>query len=424
MKNVYILGGGTINHVRNHMALCAPAFGGTARKLAELMNATTHDIKNDKYQVMMNLTKMANHYSDMVTNDDVAKFVDYIIADQKAKIVFFNVALCDYKGEIAHKLLPSDAPHDAYVPSGKYATRLKTKDGDQMMRLTPADKIVGRIRKERKDIFLVAFKTTTGASEGEQYLAGLNLLKANSVNLVLANDTVHRRNMIIVPEESRYEVTTDRDKALRTLVDMTIARSRLHFTRSTVVPGDAVSWNSDSVPENLRKVVNHCISKGAYKPFRGATAGHFAVKLSDTKFLTSKRKADYNNLDNVGMVLVESTGRDNVVAHGAKPSVGGMSQRIIFSEHAGYDCIVHFHCPPKANVEVSTRTQQWLECGSHECGQNTSNGLQMVDEGIKVVNLDNHGPNIVFRKDVPAERVIAFIDRTFDLSAKTGGLVA
>jgi hypothetical protein len=415
MKNVHILGGGTINHVRNHIALCAPAFGGTARELNQQFIGQVNAAGiGDEYRVMLHLTKMANHFSDMVTNDDVAACVDKIIADPNAKVVFFNVALCDFEGQIGD------------VQSGKHATRLITAayDTGPQMDLFKAQKLIGRIRKERKDIFVVGFKTTTDASEGEQYLAGLNLLKANSVNIVLANDTVTRQNMIIVPEEARYCVTADRKLVLTELVKMTIARSRLHFTRSKVIAGDAVSWNSDIVPANLREVVNHCITKGAYKPFRGSTAGHFAVKLTDTKFLTSKRKVDYNNLDRVGMVLVESTGKDNVIAHGAKPSVGGMSQRIIFSEHKGYDCIVHFHCPPKADAKISTRPQQWVECGSHECGQNTSDGLVEVDDGIKVVNLDNHGPNIVFRKDVPAERVIAFIDRNFDLAAKTGGLVA
>ena len=46
-----------------------------------------------------------------------------------------------------------------------------------------------------------------------------------------------------------------------------------------------------------------------------------------------------------------------------------------------------------------------------------------VEPGIFAVMLDNHGPNIVYGKDVPADRVIGFIDRYFDLSAKTGGLV-
>jgi hypothetical protein len=42
---------------------------------------------------------------------------------------------------------------------------------------------------------------------------------------------------------------------------------------------------------------------------------------------------------------------------------------------------------------------------------------------ISVVYLDDHGPNIVFNRSVPAESVIGFIDKHFDLSQKTGGLV-
>jgi len=37
--------------------------------------------------------------------------------------------------------------------------------------------------------------------------------------------------------------------------------------------------------------------------------------------------------------------------------------------------------------------------------------------------LAGHGPNIVFPKDADAVEVIAFIERNFDLKAKTGGLV-
>lgn len=34
-KKCITIGGGTFNHVRNHLALAAPAFSETARKLAE-----------------------------------------------------------------------------------------------------------------------------------------------------------------------------------------------------------------------------------------------------------------------------------------------------------------------------------------------------------------------------------------------------
>src|SRR5690606_33043198 len=99
--------------------------------------------------------------------------------------------------------------------------RLKTDNGSVTMELTVADKIISKIRKTRKDIFLIAFKTTCGATEQEQYLAGLNLMKKNSCNLVLANDTKTKLNMIITPEEAKYCVTNNRSLVLAELVDMT-----------------------------------------------------------------------------------------------------------------------------------------------------------------------------------------------------------
>lgn len=73
--------------------------------------------------------------------------------------------------------------------------------------------------------------------------------------------------------------------------------------------------------------------------------------------------------------------------------------------------------------------EQWPnECGSHECGKNTSDHLETVDlcdgHQLKAVYLDSHGPNVVFSRSVPPEKVIAYIDRTFDLDRKTGGAVA
>lgn len=35
--------------------------------------------------------------------------------------------------------------------------------------------------------------------------------------------------------------------------------------------------------------------------------------------------------------------------------------------------------------------------------------------------LDNHGPNIVFNRNVDPQEVINFIERNFDLTKKTGG---
>lgn len=405
-SDIHVFGGGTIAHVRNHLALAAPAYGTTARQIAEILHRRNRP-------AVLHLTRMADQKSPLETNHDVARRLDEVIADPKARIVFFNPAMVDFEGTVGA------------VPSGSKAPRLKTKDGATTIDLVPAEKVIARARKTRKDLFVVAFKTTTGATPDELYRAGLDLLKRSSVNLVLANDVVTRLNMVICPEEARYHETTDRAEAIEGLVEMALLRSKNTFTRSKVIPGESVKWDDPVIPANLRKVVDHCIDRGAYKPFNGATVGHFAVKVDKTRIVTSKRKHDFNKLRDEGMVLIESTGPNDVVAHGFKPSVGGMSQRIIFSEHKDADCIVHFHCPMKEDAPdgIPLKEQRPYECGSHECGRSTSQGLRQFGP-IKAVMLDEHGPNIVFGKDVPPETVIEFIERNFDLSGKTGGHVS
>ena len=406
-KIVYVVGGGTISHIRNHLALCAPAYGATARRIAEL--AQSH---SDKMAVHLRLTRMADPASQIITTQDLSVLLDDIVADSRTKIVFWNPAIVDFDGRVDE------------VPSGKYARRLQTSAGPQKLDLFPAEKLIARIRNgngtPRKDIFLVGFKTTTEASPEEQYRAALNMLKASSANLVLANDTITRLNMIVVPEEAAYHATTNREEALGNLVEMAYLRSHLTFTRSTVVNGDPIPWDSPLVPATLRAVVNHCIERGAYRRFRGVTAGHFAVKLNDTTFLTSRRKTDFNDMRHIGLVKVCTDGTDTVIAYGSKPSVGGQSQRIIFAEHPDTDCIVHFHCPIRPDSAVPKVSQREFECGSHQCGKNTSDGLRKFGN-LHAVYLDQHGPNIVFPGSISPEEVIGFIERNFDLEKKTGG---
>lgn len=403
-NKIAIIGGGTFSHVRTHLSLATPAFGTAAKQLRTYFEERGEWV--DLY-----LTKMADSSSDIVTNVDVKHLVDQLIADPEVKVIIFTAALCDFIGYV-----------DDVAPS-KTGPRLQSRETNQAIRLATADKIIGNIRKERKDIFLVGFKTTAGATPDQQYIAGLNLLKENSCNLVLANDVATRKNMIIVPEEARYAETEDRHGVLQALGAMISARSKSHFTRSTVIPGDSIAWEDELVPKSLRAVVDFCRERGAYKPFRGSTVGHFAVKVDDETFLTSKRKTDFNQLDKIGLVKVVSDGPDSVIAYGAKPSVGGQSQRIIFAEHPDVDCIVHFHCPLKPGSDVATAPQWQNECGSHECGQNTSDNLRLEENGIKAVFLDNHGPNIVFNRETDPHLVIDFIEKNFDLSQKTGGPV-
>ncbi len=405
-KAVHIISGGTFFYVRPHLALAAPAFGEVG---CELEVECRRQMNMDVY---LRLTKMACHTSNIVTNNDVSDLLDKLIERKNVKIIFMPVALCDFQGTIIED--------NKITPSGKDQPRLHTKNGPALMQLNPSEKIISKIRQKRKDIFLVGFKTTSGETEQEQYLAGLNLCKSASCNLVLANDIKTRVNMIITPEEAAYHVTNDRQKAISNLVEMTKLRSHLTFTRSTVINGEPVSWNSSDVPESLRAIVNYCIDKGAYKPFRGATVGHFAVKLNDTTFLTSQRKTNFNDLHQIGLVKIETDGPDTVLAYGAKPSVGGQSQRIVFNDHPEYDCIVHFHCPIKNTSKVPQVSQREFECGSHECGENTSRGLIKFGN-LSAVYLDQHGPNIVFNKNINPQEVINFIEDNFILQEKTGG---
>jgi hypothetical protein len=211
-------------------------------------------------------------------------------------------------------------------------------------------------------------------------------------------------------------------ECLTNLVDMTLLRSHLTFTRSTIVAGEPVKWDSDLIPDSLRTVVNYCISESAYKPFRGSTVGHFAAKLDDTTFLTSIRKSNFNDIEKNGLVKIKTDGPDSVIAYGARPSVGGQSQRIVFTDHPEYNCIVHFHCPIKPESLVPIVSQREYECGSHQCGNNTSKGLTKFGN-LSAVYLDNHGPNIVFNSTIDPKEVIDFIQQNFDLTSKTGGYV-
>lgn len=418
---IAIFGGGTVFHVRPHLALAAPAYGRTAKEIQRICWNQKKWL-NKRDDVELYLTKMAHASSAMETNEHVEKVVDHMLLDPEVKVVFFSVAMCDFTGSIYEPSEFGEPGDFSTTKSGKTEQRLRSKL-EYTMELIPSEKVIHKIRKERKDIFLVGFKTTTGASKDEMFEAGLALLKRASCNLVLVNDLHTRLNMIVTPEQSKYAVSDNRDKTLTELVTMTAARSQLTFTRSKVVEGDLIQWNDERfIPNSLRTVVDHCVAEGAYKPFLGKTVGHFAVKQSKKDIITSIRKTNFNELDKTGMVWIESSDKNNVVAHGAKPSVGGMSQRIIFNKFPNLDCIVHFHCQQKPGSTVPVRSQKEFECGSHECGQNTADGLKEFENGIYAVMLDKHGPNIVFNKKTDPNQVIQFIEKNFDLKHQTSEL--
>lgn len=417
MKKSYIIAGGTFVRVAPHFALSAPAFGKVGRDLLALLPAAYRAV-GQEVETRLVLTRMAlggaerpqadaalllgAGLEDLSTNEDLDALIDHLIQRQDTGAIVMAAAACDFR--------PTRTSEARFLSSAP-----------PELELAAEEKIVRKIRRFRKDVFLVGFKTTSGETADAQYLKGLHLMKTASCNLVLANDLKTRLNMVITPEQARYHETTDRAAALRGLSEMTALRSRLAFTRATVLPGEPVAWSSPLVPASLRAVVDHCIRRGAYKPFLRSTVGHFAVKVDASTVLTSRRKTDFNKLADVGLVKVVTQGEDAVLAYGSKPSVGGQSQRIIFKEHPGMDCIVHFHCPKRPGSEVPVRSQREVECGSHECGRNASSGLTRFGNLLAVM-LDQHGPNVVFPKDIDPREVIAFIEANFDLEGRTDGV--
>lgn len=491
-KKIVILGGGTNTYISNHLALSAPAYGTTAIKLEEKFRQHSEN----KMDVNLYLTKMVHPDCKDApdTPEDIEALVDKLVADPDTRVIIFNVAMVDYKPEWLYTQEEDDYEiRQQHITNyfGKYAKRLNTSAlPNPHLELTVQNKIIQKIRKERKDILLVGFKTTCGATKEEQFQKGLKLCKDASANIVFVNDVDKDRigklnnhlkasddvmsrhylnqvkieldsegnikkelwkeakiknmeaieklqnNGLVTPEESSYWYNT-RDEALDSLVQMVLDRSHLHFTRSTVIDSETISWDSEEIPNVLRDVVNHCVAQGAYKTFTigdsigtKGSVGHFAYKVNETTFLTSKRKSNFNELDKIGLVKVVTDGPDHIYAYGAKPSVGGQSQRIIFDMYPHLDCILHFHSPLRQEYrnEFSIKSQFEVECGSHECGQNTAQGLNeyVLDNGQKVyaVHLDHHGPNIVFSKETDSNSLIRFVEKYFDMSKKTTGLSA
>ena len=429
---IHIITGGAYHYIRPHFTSGAPGRGETGKMLGHMFRGELQARRSDM-QVMVHNTHAAGGPKNMTTNADIRNFVQSLVAIQATRMVVLAAALADYEPVSMEMDRVGGYGHWWDQPVGRSNPRLETRLIPEVtVKYKAAEKVLPIVRKERKDIYLVGFSASSNFSADEQYIKGLNTLKEASANLVFANDDVTGQCMVITPEEARYGVSKDRDASLCTLVTTALDRYVNHFTRTTVVPGDVVSFGDPRVPQALRDIVSYLVAKGAYQPFRGVTAGHFAVKIDSLRILTTRRKTDFNRLFAPGEGLVEChvAGPDHMKAFGFKPSVGGQSQRIVFQDHK-FDCIVHFHCMIRATmtaVDTAVVPQRPYECGSHECGNNTSAGMKyhILPSGdvIGCTYLDNHGPNIMFNPDVSVPDLIDFIEERFDLSRKTGGPVA
>ena len=397
-----IYGGGTIQPIRNHFAVCSPAFGETARSILTKTKARVTRFR---------VTKMANPASAILTNEDLLADLEGHIENPDVNCIYFNAAVCDYKPEAIDG-----------IPCGKHAERLSTSEQPKLsVNFSATDKIIGNIRTRRPDIFLVGFKATTGKTTDEQFLIGLKMMKQTKCNLVLANDTVTRSNIVITPEETYYGETTDRDEAISTLVEMTERRLQGTFTRTFLVDEDSVPF--EECNDTFKAVMTFLIENGGYieNNGNGFTPGHFGQRY-DKGFLSSQRKVNHNDLRENGLTYVTTNEGDSgheFYAQGRhKPSVGAHTQALMFESNPDYDCIVHTHSPLREGSEIHTVEQQWFQCGSKECSMNTQNGLRDYD-GMKAVFLNKHGINLMFKSSDDPQKVIDFLKLNIVLGEKT-----
>lgn len=253
---ICIFGGGTFSHVRNHLALAAPAFGSTARQLHEMIPGSE-----------LILTKMADPTSHLVTNQDVMNCVDEVCRDPNLKAIIFNVALCDFDGQVDD------------VPSGSHANRLKTREGSQKMTLTPAEKVISRIKKARPDVIVVGFKTTTNATLDEQSVAAENLLRSNNLDWVLANDTVTRVNFIVGAGSQLVYSNEQRKYALGNLARF--VHTRVRNVAPTAKVGNTVCMNEAS------RVFGNAIVEGNVL-LDDSTVDYHAIVKGDVELVASR----------------------------------------------------------------------------------------------------------------------------------------
>lgn len=395
MKKTIIIGGGTFQPIRNHLSLSAPAFGSTTKLIHSLYE------NSELY-----LTKMADNTSSLITNEDVELLIDNLVQDENVGTIILNVAFCDYK------CLPIDN-----IESNFHGERLRTENGDINLTLTPTNKIISKIRKQRPDIFLVGFKTTTNKTSDEQFLIGLKMMKSVKCNLVLANDTVTRNNIIITAEESIYGNSTNREEVIKELVDMTKSRSIGTYNSSIFIEKNNIDISN--TPTSFQNVINYLINNGGFieNNGNGFTPGHFCWRESDKTFLSSQRKANHNLVFEEGMSRVEVNNDIFTVYGRRKASVGARSQWLILQENKDYDCIIHTHNPLKMNSLIPVTPQKPYQCGSLECGLNTVNNMGNFNN-IKAVYLDKHGANILFKSTSNPKDIIDFIVSNINLGIK------
>jgi len=160
------------------------------------------------------------------TNQDVADLLDKLCDDPETAAILMTAAICDFDGTILNvnvdlvganlRSVVTETP----TPSGKTAPRLHSREAPFIMRLTPAEKLVSKIRQTRPDIILMGCKTTDGVNDQTMKARGRRQMKEAGCDIVLVNDVKRHRNIVTArlrrncPDLLIYDYVGDRPEML------------------------------------------------------------------------------------------------------------------------------------------------------------------------------------------------------------------
>lgn len=189
MKKIYVYGGGTLVHVRPHFSIAAPAYGTAARTIYQNLSKTIRPLGLEYFEVIHVPTKMSDPSSFIETNDQLSKHVFRALNDPNTACIVMSCAICDFKPES----ISFDEIYDDKI--GKDKDRLNSYESFSL-NLCPADKIINMVKKQRPDVKLISFKTTSDESFGSLVDKTILSMEKSGSDLVFGNDVAHRFNMI------------------------------------------------------------------------------------------------------------------------------------------------------------------------------------------------------------------------------------
>lgn len=255
---IYVIGGGTVSYIRDHLAIANVSFGAMAYDISSSLREM--EIKGELHEYS---TKMAGDFFDAVelkmesswrrtvvfeegdprsdedylpnldTNEDVVRLVNEIIEKQRSRVLFLMTEPCAFKGfalgdeRTVIKFVDGTRVFERpNTPSGPEEPALPPKENHEI-RLEACDPLEGL--KDKGELFVVGYCITEGVTEISQYHAGRIYLTKTKFDMVFVEDRKTGIHMIVSQEEKDYPygVYSNRDEAIDILIKTSIARSEM-----------------------------------------------------------------------------------------------------------------------------------------------------------------------------------------------------